>query len=489
MNTVPVDLFMPYASRLYLYFDMMDVPEETGDFQMFLTGVNGDAFAYQGDCNVYPYPNDEECASPLVSVPSRHVYIVESSETDSFLSFDYWPDNKYWNVHWFDQYDILAEEYEYYTEYQPDLFSADFQRVGTLPGMTVGAFDIEVLGNFQEPLDLILRRQVRELPEEDGGGSGGGGGGLPSNSNYPEKVIYETEHSVLPGDVIHIPETDLFKHNITTNPSPYTGPPPAPEPAPVQEYWMDNMSTSLEIFAQNLPSDSLLSAKNVRFRIMNFDTTYNEDGLYVSEGDDVPVIHDGEYLSLPLISKRFYFGQDLLTAWSNSYMPPIQAIDLSEYFGEGDDNEFVVNKGCVKAQGQVDLHEFTYRHFYRPDPPFEDIILETNNNKIYFNDGIQGVPGAVKWFDDYLTFTLTNPEHLDHDDNSCLRLTVEQPTEQIYGAWFHLMEVTGYNEQGELVPVYTEVVPEPATLEDDPIEGGVIDFLCDYFNEDGECLY
>ena len=504
MNTVPLELLMDYGSRSHFNFYMNEVPEEVGNFQLFLRGINGDAFAYEGDCWRYPYPDNEHCASPLESVPANPVYIIEVEESDSFVSFHYNPNPQYWGTYWFDQYDILFEEYgeegeNAWDEYEPQLLYTNISRQGKMPGITVGAFDIEVLGNFDEPMDLVLRRiwyEEKEVEEEIPDGSGGGAGGgesleeeEPVNNSYLDRIIETTEHTVLPGDVLHIPAINLFKFGTLMGGgkgSYYHGVliPPDDEGTIV---YNDYMQTDLEIFALNVPEDSLLSAKSIRFKIDGFDANYDEDGLYVLAGDDAPIIHDGESLVFPVLSKRFYFGQDLLMAWGTGYMPPIQEVDLSQ-FDEGDD-EFVMNRACVQAQGEVDLFEFTYRHMYKENPPFEDMILQTDQNKLYYNDAIQGEGGAVKWFDDYLTFTLTNPEHLDHGRSSCLSLTIEKPLEQVYGAWFHLMEVTGYNEQGELVNVYTEVVPEPASLEDDPVEGGVIDFLCDFFDEEGVCLY
>jgi hypothetical protein len=430
INTIPVNLDIGPGHKLQVAVDGVQNFDETGELQVSIVGGVTDGELYQGNCLGY-YSN--LCGSILDEVNFALVQVVDPGDVseDSNVKFhsDIFPK-------WVSEDDLTQSSVGFDGS---QVFSLNFHNDGVGPPVQVGPIDVEVAGSFEEPLNLIMS-------------------GTDSNAVSPS---FENlgDYEVLPGDIITIDSFELDGDGVY----------------------------KFAFVATNMPADSLSSPKYLRFIVTDVPVTYSENGSSVVAGDAVPLYYYpyDDLFQGPFISKKVFFGVELMLAWQGSIMSPLQNVFLANTGF----NMFTVNESKLQSQGDLKIYEVTYQHMHAPEPPFSDIVLETDKNEIYYNSAIPIENSIVKWEDDYVTFTFTNPEKMDHSNINNLKLKVFKPDQEVFGAWFKLYEVIAKKDNGEEVPIYAELIPEQVLLEEDPVTGTVYNFLCDYFNEDGECLY
>lgn len=438
VNTVPLNVDISNAQNFNIWITVDKLPDTVGDLRFNLTGINSDSTSIY--TSNYTYYFDDPA---FTSVPGNRIHVIEAEEGDPILHFNYNP-----RVHsWFDSNDWFDQKS---TEGGHGIlgYSLDLEPTSFLSDITakVNQFDVEVLGNFVQPLSIKLKGA-------------------------------DQVYNVLPGDKITV------------------GPINFPVVEIIEDYSGNITNKTYSVFesvqAQSITTDSVKAAKYVRFRIQNIDGNYTSDGVNVKAGDPLPVfiprISDDEPdpIVFPVVSQKIFFGVNLLTAWAGNNNQPFQAIDLATY--PVDQQEFEVNNSIIKAQGNILLKAVTYRHTYQVNSPFEDIILQTNGNKIYFNDAMVGGGGIVKWTDEYITFTLTNPEQINNSNTDNLYLKVLRPKQEVSSMWFNLVSVEAVDQHTDSVNTYTQLVPNEVLLSDDPVQGTVYDFICDDIDGDGTC--
>lgn len=437
-NTVPLDIDMSNAQRLSLWITVDELPETTGDLRFNLTGIESDSTSIY--TSNYTYYFDDPI---FTTVPGNRIHVIDVDEGDPILHLNYSPRSTLWygTGDWFDQksaeggYGLLG----YSLTLSPPPFFNEMTA-------KVNQFDIDVLGNFTQPLSIKLKGADQ---------------------------IY----NVLPGDKITVGPIEFPIVQIVED---YSG-----------DVVLKSYDFSESILANSITADSVKAAKYVRFRIQNIDGNYTSDGVSVKAGDPLPVFiprvseEEPDPILFPVVSKKIFFGTNLLIAWAGGDNQPFQAIDLSAY--PIDQQEFDINNSILKSQGDILLKALTFKHTYQMNSPFEDIMLETNNNKIYFNDAIAGGGGIIKWTEEYVTFTLTNPEKMNHGTQNNIRLKVLRPKQEVSGMWFNLISVDAIDQHADSVSTYTELVPSEILLEDSPIQGTVYDFICDDVDGNGTC--
>jgi len=443
-------IVLPYAETAFGDFNVDKLPSTPGDLQLKITKVYSDGEVYQmtqSGCYSYPYQN---CSKDFdsYSMMITHVF-VPGEETDPVIRLNYGPKNKDLSEKlWFSNNDILNSE----NFYEPRLFWIDLD---SFPYVDAGAtiktdpIEVDVLGTFTSPMKL----------------------NLVSAGSFGEISVDEV--TVVPGDTITFPSTDI-------------------EPGRWVEFY---------ISAADMADDAGLFAKNIRFKADDVTANYLNDGIVVTAGDVTPLffIEQDQFALFPLVSKFFFFGFEYLSASSNGGSSAIpQEIFLDD--PEFDADTYALSKTNIQAQGNLQLfgnsdldnpfgftYTFKYKHMYAPSSPFEDIILEVGGDKLYYNDAI--AEGGAKWSPSELEFTLTNSEHLGHSQDQSLDLFVEAPEDQVIGAWFTLDSISVTSDDGEIIPIYTSLVPSPKELFESPIGGQVYNFWCDDFNANDVCDY
>lgn len=428
-NTIPVNLSLKPASNITFCFYANQLPDTAGKLKLTITdlGTSGGKFNNYGFCTSASVTG---CTTPLSARDLVVVNVIDPQGGDSYLNAEYWPEVDGTSYLWFDKDDseIIPP-----TEYVANL---ELHVVGATPPIDVGPIDLKVLGNFTQNLNLEVRVSAN----------------VAGDSWYSDVKNF----SVLPNQTITINKIPSADGEVL-----------------------------IYIYPKNLPNDSVLNPKYVKFLIEGIPATYSLDGVNVLKGDNTVVkVVDGG--SFPIVTSNMNFGEDsIFVGGGINSLAPRQQIDLSK----PNSGEFAVSDTCLTARGDVNLYSFTYNHWNTFYPPFQDIILKTSANKIYYNNGILGGGTIVKWTNDTLTFNLTNPELLIHGHKSCLNLLVLPPTESVSGAYFNLAEVVAKDDHGKQVKVYTQTVPSVIELKDDPVEGTVSDFNCSAFDANGKCLY
>lgn len=447
LNVVNVNKTLAYGMEYSLYFNVNEIPDVApgGYIKLSLVGAQTDGTTYQANGDYY-------FEAPLLSsVNGPKVNIVPAGQpVDPILYINYWPHapapgTGYWPT-WFNEKD--TQELGGHKVFNMDVEFPSWESDGTLFAK-IDNFSIDVLGNFEKPLKLNVESPVGTF----------------------------TEYDVLPGYKINV--------NGLVLPTEITGTYSDGGTFTSYVHYLSSL-----ISAKSISEDSDMTAKYIRFKVDNVSGIYQGNGISVQDGDSIPIFiyknGDEADLTFPLVSKKVFFGKEFLTAWPDGNNSPFEVIDLAQY--PEDQQEFSVNSIMLKAQGDIFLKSLKFKHTYQVDSPFEDIILETNNNKIYFNDAISGGNGSiVKWTDEYITFTLTNPELIHHDHTCFIRLDVLRPKENVSGMWFNLVEVEAVDKQNDGISTFTQVVPNLVLISDDPIKGTVYDFICDDIDGNGTC--